>query len=426
MALDPHFIALHCGHRDLQRAIEVAAQRGWSLIRPTKRALIIISAHAPRGRFGYFGNFDNAADAYSTLAARGMVAVAGNSVGSRIKLLGGSVTHCSLTKIAGKWKVLKRVSKSAMTAVDAMDRHLAEGEWLASIHRSGVRIFPNATTRHHGDFAEIETDFVPAYTLGEHLMRGSISLASGREFVKRLFSRLEKDLYLERVGGDTESYSDKILRRYELMSSQAPTGTPFEILFDNAVQIDGFLCRSVSEQLRTIASSRACMKALTPLSSRLCHGDLIPEDILVVRPPADFVLIDPNPLNLDPMVDLAKFAMSCFTAYDIAIRDYVSCHFDERGRLPRLWLNVPGQWTKFRRDQRDFGNWVCVHARRLVSNLILQDERVEPRAIMLLAGLQALAIPAFHALHHNKPQRAMYFFGAGQYLVESALQLYGI
>jgi hypothetical protein len=119
-------------------------------------------------------------------------------------------------------------------------------------------------------------------------------------------------------------------------------------------------------------------------------------------------------------------AMSALVAYDLAIRDWVTCNVVMSHRLPRVQLSAVDEWQSLALEQEEIGRWICADARQLVSQNVLADHRVEPRAILLLAGLQAMAIPVFHALHHARDDRAIYFLAKGHWLAEQALRAYGI
>lgn len=430
MALDPFLITLHHDSHELRHMADVAIEQGWAVVgRGTDSITLIFSSLSGSKNFPKMeGNLDGGASssAYHLLNSFGIVAVAGDASAGNIRLSGGSVSECLLRREEHSWFVIKRTSGSKLTKTDSWDRHILESRFIAALETNGNTFFPSSTSRRDSRIFEAKMPFIGAYTLGELLVQGRLSGLTFKEKISSIFHALESLLYCRRSTHSQETYIDKVERRLSLLIERSRIHKNVEAFCRMGSQVNGRDCRPIRELLDTARSEPRCREILSTNDARLCHGDLIPEDILFFPESNRFVLIDPNPQNADPLIDLGKMAMSALIAYDLAIRDWVTCVIDDSVRKPRASVFAQDEWRQLDFEQQEIGHWICKEGRSLVSRDVLPDHRVESRAIMLIAGLQAMAIPVFHALHQGRDDRALYFLAKGHLLTEQAFQEYGI
>lgn len=428
MALDPFLLTLKQDSRELTRMTKVALERGWAIVGKGLESVTLICASqsGSKGPRNISSNTKPSDSHYDFLDSIGIVAVAGNASAGNLKLSGGSVSECLLRREETRWFVIKRTSESKLTNLDSWDRHIFESQFLATLDIGGNTLFPSSTSKKAGEIFEATMPFIPAYTLGEIIVQRRLSKFALREKISSIFRSLETVLYCRRGERSLETYVDKVARRLSLLIEKSNVRQLVEVFYHLGAEINGCECRPIRELLNIAQSDPRCREILYSADPRLCHGDLIPEDTLILPGSDQFVLVDPNPQNKDPLVDLGKMAMSALVAYDLAIRDWVTCNVVMSHRLPRVQLSALDEWQSLALEQEEIGRWICDDARQLVSQNVLADHRVEPRAILLLAGLQAMAIPVFHALHHSRDDRAIYFLAKGHWLAEQALRAYGI
>ena len=186
------------------------------------------------------------------------------------------------------------------------------------------------------------------------------------------------------------------------------------------VLVNGTALPPIKETITSIREFSHAMAVLSNPTPRLCHGDLIPEDILVDAEQGGVCLIDPNPQICDPIADLAKLLMSCSVHYDLALRDMVTCSVS-RGPMIEVVHSVPEGVSGYTKLQTELAAQLADEAPNLIGRAFASDDRMQPACVRLIAGLQAMAISSFHSLHHDKEARAFYFMVEGQRLVERAL-----
>ncbi|MHB8160608.1 MAG: hypothetical protein ACYDGS_09035 [Thermoleophilia bacterium] len=429
MALDPQMLTLRCSQHLLKTAATEACSRGWSVVKVDDSFLSLLRNPYQKNLTNidsFNGLFLNSRNNYETLDKLGLLAIQGDISPGDISLTGGSVCSCKLLRSGEEWQVHKRVSSSSLGPIDTHERHLAESEYIAKLIKNGITLFPVVQSQLCDGFLELEYDFYYSYTLGERMLQGFVTSDNIYSFVKKLFKALETNLYCHLTDTEPELYTTKVSRRLTFLFKHESVGPFCETLYERGAVIDGLACRPIAQQLSDCMVDERTKNVLTAARSCLCHGDLIPEDILM-NDMGDFKLIDPNPQNADPIVDLAKFAMSSLISYDLALRDWIHCNVS-RSKTGQLVVDtgVPADWENFQIFQEELGTWICESASALVDPIYLPKARCDPRGIMLLAGLQAMAIPVFHVNHHIKYIRGQYFLSRGQHLVEKALRLWKI
>lgn len=360
---------------------------------------------------------------YDLLYTHDLVSIAGDASGGSLSLSGASVGICSLAiEQARVTKTVPRIS--AVAPIDGVHRHIAEAEWMMRVERHACGLFPTTTlaASSHNSIV-ISSEWIPAHTFGEWLLQTPRAEKTILTRVQKIFGRLSDDLYSWRDPGavpSSENYAEKVQRRKRLLLRDARIGTVVECLFTRGAVVNDQLCRPIDTLLRLFARHSPPARAVT---GHTCHGDLIPEDVLVDRDGGLLALIDPNPQVQSPLFDYGKMIMSFGIAYDLAIRDYVSAQVVSTASDSVIHVETA--------VQKPWGSVVTLHER--VALALAEDlhrttwcrvhaPRVSPHWLVALAGLQAIGIASFHLSHHRRPARALYFLAQGVTLMERGLR----
>ena len=435
MALDPLLLARACAPATFVDARDEVRKCGSCVVFSANGDGLMLLPAARQSMFasGAQGPVLAVTDMYGLLGSLGLVAAAGRSQGDSIHLTGGSVSSCDLVTLGGHAVVHKTVTRSQLPVVDSIERHRGEADWIVALQADGCdHLFPRTRIIRDDDTAfVVESEFVGCYTLGEWFLQEHLRGKSGFEeaVIREVFGILRGELYSrDRSGGARmESYLDKMRRRLRLVLSDSTIQPIARLMFEDGAIIDNSRCRPLSEQLRALESARFD-DLLKPAQLYECHGDLIPEDILVDGTGSVVAFVDPNPQNADPLVDLAKCVMSCCTRYDLALRDWLEVEVRQGGHgqllaISTSWLR---EWRPFASRQETLGLELAKHAAEYMPPWITSTGRVTLENVLVLAGLQAICIVPFHLIHHDRPSRALHFLAAGQLLIERALLACGL
>ena len=165
-------------------------------------------------------------------------------------------------------------------------------------------------------------------------------------------------------------------------------------------------CVSQSKLLGELRNNRAWKTVTNPAQDRLCHGDLVLEDILVDwKDPKKFKLLDPNPINQSIYFDLGKTLLSLWVGYEFIYYDLFSINEflieSDGGIRIRIGLGRPDCQKIYEEAANMFMKFV---QEQLIGLLGIQSEELESR-LRMTAALQALAIPMFHLLHHKREMK---------------------
>lgn len=426
MALDPQLVVTRYSAAELAAGVPAAHASKWHVLGaggPSALTLVRVGTGALDFRSQSLGR----GTPYEFLERAGVIGVAGDISRGALRLAGGSVSTCTLFKSEESWIVEKRVMTSALHEIDSRQRHAAEAAWIGCLPDTARNLFPSVAYASDKASFQVRMPFIPNYTLGEQLLQGRFDSDAVKQIVASVFSQLSGALYVHKTSLQSpEYYVERVARRFTELQKHRQMEAHVHAMFTQTCIVNGKECRPVREQLNAIESAAAPLGAVRPTEFRMCHGDLIPEDVLYDSASKRTHLVDPNPQNADPLADLGKMAMSFLLRYDYAFRDWFSFSAGGLGnRHPEYQLGIR-ELAGGKVDFEAVGRWVCEFASTLIERDVLPAHRVEPRAVLLMAGLQALAIPIFHAVHHGKPLRALYFMGMGKLLTESALGEYGV
>jgi hypothetical protein len=420
MALDPYLSALQLRPERLIDAARLACAGGFEIVCERRLTVTLIARTADDAITSGPLPFAQSPSAsiYRQLDDLGVVAVAGDIAKGDISLTGGSICSCALSLDGARWRVKKSIAASLLTRLDADDRHAGEFRILSRMQSDAPLLFPPVGAA--AAATQIELRFLPYYTLGELFVQGRADSQGALSVIDHIFSALRKWLYHEATSVQRETYLDKVTRRLDELVRKSRRGVWYERLYAYGATVNGQALPPIKDMIARIKASSAAQTALKSPTPRLCHGDLIPEDILVDAVNGGFCLLDPNPQIGDPLADLAKLVMSCEVQYDLALRDLIECRATS-GRRLEITYAAPAFHEGYTAQQKEIAAALAQRGQALLGAELAPDERARPASIRLLAGLQAMAISLFHSVHHRKEARALYFTVKGQQLVESAL-----
>ncbi|MEU6551571.1 hypothetical protein ABZ915_14995 [Streptomyces sp. NPDC046915] len=368
---------------------------------------------------------------YEILEAAGILVV--GSTGSHaqgVVLSGGS--HCDvLLQARGESSVItKSVSKRGTSGgVDGLHRHRNEAEWLDLMARRSA-LFPRLRlVEESAESYAFEMQFFPAYSAAELVFQRRISGARLAEILIRVYEELRSSLYcrppvLSSRPDPDASYVAKIRRRLELTNATVQgAGTPLgAVLGAGRLRVNGRPCPPLRDLLATVETDPFWQPVIRPRGIHACHGDLILEDILVGPGPAhEVMLIDPNPYNQHGLLDLAKTMLSLWVGYEFVYFDFFDVAVEIEGSGDDVSVEVVVDAEEFQKEYAEAADRLMRYARTELAGILGLPRAAFDRLVRMAAALTALAIPAFHLIRHNRPDRALAFFALGMLHASYAL-----
>jgi hypothetical protein len=355
---------------------------------------------------------------YEVLDDHGILVISSPEDGDRVALSGGS--HCAVViqSDGDELLVTKRVTKQdGAASTDGWRRHRNEAEWLAVASRL-CSLFPPlaAVSENAGSYA-FATQFFPAYSVAELVLQGRLSGPELADVLITVYDRLTTELYshqpIRTAWRDPDGdYLRKIRRRTALLLD-APLPTALVALIRaKTVRVNGRICPSLAALLATIRVDPFWRPLRSPAGRHACHGDLILEDILL-RPgrQREIRLIDPNPYNQHGLFDLAKTMLSLWIGYEFVYFDLfgVQTKVTADEVAVEVTLDVTDHGDHYATAAAEFMRY----ATRELSCVLGLPSAPFVRLVHMAAALTALAIPAFHAIRHRRPDRATAYLALG-------------
>jgi len=359
---------------------------------------------------------------YLALERRGVLALdaSGADGADAIMLSGGSVCTTRLERSEDRWVVTKQLvrGRGGFDTVDTSTRHRAEADWLVARADYGSDPFPTSRLLRQGTRLAWEMEFVPRYTLGERMFQGRETATSSASVLLDAFELLAAKVYGPRLGAVQTSYLDIVTRRFRQLR---PLDSVYAALWAAGGSVNGRLCAPIATLLETARGSLP--QIASPRGGRACHGDLIFEDIL---PPGAIPgdhgirLVDPNPLNATPLVDIAKVLMNIVTCYDLVYRDgnVLAVTPSGAGAVADIRSSYDPKSRHYVNMCREVGGALLGELPRISA---LMDTELNPRTVLVQAALHALALPMFHEAHHGAHARARTFAAIGASLLDHSL-----
>lgn len=351
---------------------------------------------------------------YSALESVGAVLIAPSRDAT---LTGGSYATSTMVQLSGRVAVRKAISRSIMAErVDAQSRLAREIEWLQALPLDARQLFPRVigVEESPGSIGYL-SEFVPGYTLSERLFHGSISVKEAGEVILTALRGLRRHLYGRRLEDTAHtatewSYVERIRRRARAIErSPASAGSDLRrLLRAREVEVNGVRCPGMDELLDGISRSEV-LKVFEPQTPEYAHGDLILDDI-VIGPGGKPRLLDPNGHTHTRLYDVGKLCLSLLTLYEFFKYDYFNCRVSSEAGTLTVRVRP--------REHRALERYAQLAAQlpeilRASNVLEVNSPRLTGVGLLLLNGLQNLALPMFHLLHHGAEQRAVAFQAIG-------------
>lgn len=345
-------------------------------------------------------------------------------------LSGGSYSTVSLRVDCGAALVCKKIKKvRGDYDIDTHERLRLESRYLQQLPAGASALFPRLKSERDTPYeVEYEMEFVPFPTVGELVFQRCLNGHQLFELLRRVYASVACSMYphppLE-LGcrGREEGYLDRIERRMAVILNcrDAPIGRLRKLFLAEQVTVNGVKCPSISALVKRLRRTRRFERVVNPVQRRLCHGDLILEDILVdPRCNEEFYLLDPNPVSWSPLFDIGKTMLSLWVGYEFLYYDLFCIEkFSEKrdGEIDvRIVLGRPDCQDQYE-DAAELFHEFAEKELADDAGLGASDFRAQLR---LTAALHALAIPMFHLLHHKKEARAVAFACLGLYHASKA------
>jgi hypothetical protein len=338
-----------------------------------------------------------------------------------LHLFGGSVCDKRLILRDDKWLISKETSFSGdMELIDAFDRHIEEAKWVSSEIILNTGMFPKASYQLKDNALILTTEFIPCNTLGEAIWTNKYSIAEVSDLIGKIFAELNAKVYVLPAPVAGHNYITKIKRRWENL--MAKNNDPiWKSVFEEGIQINGRDHDSLTALLLKIERHECYQPMNECYPSKMCHGDLIPEDILVNKDLTNFLLIDPNPQNTDPICDWSKMIMAVYTYYDLAIRDDLKTECTFNNGSYNFFYNFADDSRHYRHFMDDLLQALLAEDAQFMKEGLKFHPGMTSRLLMLNAGLMAISIVPFHILQHKNKDRSLFFLTRGLELINRIL-----
>lgn len=358
---------------------------------------------------------------YGLLERLGVICIQGEAHDGKIELSGGSICRIHLD-MGTEPKVTKQVTTTDVDSLDGRIRHQLEAHWLPTKAEEFENLFPSILHTPTKSNALYSMRFFPAYTLGEHFIHGRLDSNGGKQLIHRCFDLLARTVYRQQVDGDYENYHGKVFRRNRQLLEDPKLPPEMADLIEYGGMVNGTRCRPVSMLLEIVDSKREFSTILANPDPRMSHGDLIPEDILYSFSEDSICFVDPNPQISDPLADVGKMLMSFQSNYDLALRNRIKLEIEGVGNHISITTITDPIYNRYTELQEELGVWLLNSLPNLPLKDCISKDRLTPQAVRLFAGLQMIALPIFHLLHHNNKGRAMFFLAKGLQLLEDSVR----
>jgi hypothetical protein len=446
MALDRMFLAdsfagMRSDWREALPAIDGSDDDGWRIVRAN--TLPVLAANGANMAFvvpppsrkrltqalaDLATSFPRDVTVYERLARTGVLVVGPiRTFEGGITLAGGSYSTVSLHLENGVPVVRKRLVAHGDGDPDREGRQRQECAWMQNIP-TGVRdLFVPVLGASDGSVGlELVTEFVPGYSLAEIVFQHQIDGDGLARALERIYCEIGARVWTRppiemNVPIDRGDYLERIQRRLRTIEvSRSGLGGPLRKLLEaERVIVNGHECDGVGRLLERLSTPR-WRHAIMPGPARMCHGDLILDDIVIdKRAPAGFRLVDPNPSNQHPMYDVFKTMMSLWLKYEFFYFDRFSIsHLSTNASHVAVEIRIDAPQAEAIYDEAA-ERFVAFAERELAPQLGFPSNDFRS-LVRMGAAINMLAIPVFHLLHHEREPRALAFAAVALHHAERA------
>lgn len=343
------------------------------------------------------------------------------SPGKYGELVGGSCS--SLTLACTKEEpIIRKVSRSSPYTVALRpfnERSLIrrEGAYLRKLSHIAPHLFPPVINSLNDEAGcGYVTPFLRGYTFSERLFHGTLTAGSAVEILTQLFVDLCRDVYSRkrsRLGSTLIQLclSRVLARRAALDRLPHAVGRVLRMAFSAPhLAINGVHCPGFNSMMASLTDPAVWEPHLASAGGEFSHGDLVLDNIVVLRDHRTPVLIDPNPSTGSRLYDVAKLLLSLTSYFEFFQYDRFSCSTDFSSGRCSVWISLADNQT------RELYNEIALQVPTILEQagiLARGGARVSGIGLMLLNGLQNLAVPLHHLVYHGAEKRALAFFSLG-------------
>jgi hypothetical protein len=258
--------------------------------------------------------------------------------------------------------------------------------------------------------------------LAEEIVDGRLTLDEADSALTSVLEALVQGLYSAPHPAASPSYVDTYLHRIRrraaaIEAAPMAKGETIKCLMRaETVFVNGVECHGLPVLLK-ILNADSLHNDITILGYERAHGDLILDDI-VLSHKGELRLVDPNGEACSRLYDLGKLCLSLTTCYEFFKYGMFECEIKTDRESPSVTVSMrrhPAVRTFVELSER---------LPAIIADSGMLDgsaHRITPAGLMILNGLQNLALPMFHLLHHGKELRAAAFLAIGLLRVTQGL-----
>ncbi|MDD5750922.1 MAG: hypothetical protein PHS73_00180 [Candidatus Peribacteraceae bacterium] len=332
------------------------------------------------------------------------------------QLSGGSFSGVFLSLMnEQRWRISKMMYRG-FGDQDGDIRLLEEARFICGLPPDVVDFFPAVDPKdviERPDQVGYHMQYHPFPTMAELVLSQQITPEQTVTHLAGIYDAMLSRVYCKDKdpsdGGD--DYFSRIDRRMErVLSTPEGVGPRLKrLLLAERLSIDGRAYEGFFPLYRTIRETPDYRNLATPPDHCLCHGDMILEDILLHPYRSEFKLIDPNGRSNSKYYDVAKTLLSLATKYELFYFDDFLLEFNANDETDvHINFQDPGMVQTY--DEMHDRFWE--YLKREAPHLFPDDPSWRQR-LLLLNGLQNIAIVMFHLIRHHKEDRATAFLLMG-------------
>lgn len=332
------------------------------------------------------------------------------------QLSGGSFAGVRLSLIdEQRWSISKMIRRD-FGDIDADVRLLAEGRFISELPQQVARLFPKVeredVVEENGKVG-YHMEYCPFPTMAELVLSHHVTPSQTVEFLAGIYDTMFTRVYClpERQDKQDDDYFGRIDRRMDrVLSTPDHVGQKLKTLLKaEKLKIDGKEYSGFFPLYERLRQNPGYRRLAMPPDHCICHGDMILEDILLQPYSAEFKLIDPNGRSHSRYYDLAKTLLSLATKYELFYFERFKLEYDDHDDTDiHIVFDDPEMTTSYEQMCEGFWDFLERHAPQF-----FREEPEWKNRLMLLNGLQNLAIVMFHLIRHDGEDRAMAFLLMG-------------
>lgn len=343
-------------------------------------------------------------------------------------LSGGSFCETRLEQAGSGLFVSKTIRlDQGVYAPDTVLKLRREAEYLEQLPENAQYLFASYLGRNDGSEAfTYRTSFAPAYTVAERLFHGSLTGERALSVLEAAYGGLAEYLYGRPHSSQEGAHQEpdvlsRVKRRFDLMLRSEDSiliGWP-ELIRAEFLEINGRRYHGWPTLEAWIKAAGVYRSTLAVYPCELCHGDFIFDDMVLPLSTNEPILVDPNYDSQSRLYDVSKSLLSAMSYYEVLKYGAFSCRCS--GDI--IELEIPRSWTTDALDKVAQGFPECLRRAG-----VWTSRCPEPSAafLFLMNGLQNIALPMFHLIHHRNRERSLAFFALGIIRMNQSLAMFGL